>query len=137
MIGSKPLVANLIAQIVIRLTKLPFGGMCKTAGVVFLGKIFLVRRFPIMATIQAQTWGDHIFLRQDIGSGSPLGLIVVRHELKHVEQFHRYGFWGLGFLLRYWLQFLWYTRGMPFRIPWAIQNMPLEKEAYDFQKTTS
>jgi len=87
-----------------------------------------------MASIEAQTWGRYIFVRQDIDLSTFKGRVVLTHEMKHVEQFYRYNFFGLGMSVLYGFQFVAYTIACMGLIPIAIRIMPLEKEAYDTEK---
>jgi len=56
--------------------------------------IYVKRLFPGWAA--AQTWGKIILVKERYAKPS-----IIRHELVHVEQWKRLGFWGLGFLVQY------------------------------------
>ena len=62
-----------------------------------------------------QTWGDYIFIATTTASAWK----IYDHEKIHVAQWHRYGYFGFGFAVRY----IW---GL---IVYGYENHPLEKEA--------
>jgi|FaiFalDrversion2_1042247.scaffolds.fasta_scaffold37345_1 hypothetical protein len=74
----------------------------------------------------AMTVGPFVFLgsrRRD--PDDPDFLALLAHEIKHVEQFRRYGY--VGFLLKYW----WDLARHGFRYS---QKLPLEAEAYELER---
>ncbi len=79
----------------------------------------------------AITLGHEVYLlRPDMDFGSPEGVALLVHELKHVEQFEREGW--LGFLARYLWDYLrhGYGKGIEFeREAMEVETMALAKLA--------
>lgn len=72
----------------------------------------------------AITLGHIIILTKNYKPGTVEGLALLAHELKHVEQYKRWGIFR--FLWRYLKEWL--------RVGYDLDRHPYEKKAYDFQK---
>ena len=101
--------------------------------------IYTVTSFFMMRTIMGQAAGQYVFVRSDIKEDTPDWKRIVTHELKHVEQQYRFGWFGILFFIKYYWQFFAYTLANMGVMALALKQMPLEREAYatDVPQTTS
>jgi hypothetical protein len=83
--------------------------------------------FPFWMKVIGQSHGEIIFIHQDIVSNKDKFVKALLHEYTHVQQTRRYGWWGLGFIIKY----IWYT------IKYGYKNNPLEIEAREAENTTT
>ncbi len=97
-----------------------------------LSRVRLVQRGPVCWFVRvvlrksAMTVAPFIFLgdrRRDLAD--PTFLALLAHELKHVEQFRRYGY------VRFLLKYFWDMGRRGFRYS---ARLPLEAEAYDLER---
>jgi hypothetical protein len=109
---TQPLVGDFLGGFWVGYLKGQFAGAVFLDGSMDFARVYYVDE-PVVKWAQAQTFGNYILLRRNSNQQT------LNHELTHVEQWHRYGFFGLGFALLYIFNLLRY----------GYQNNPLEVEA--------
>jgi hypothetical protein len=92
--------------------------------------IYEVTSFPMMKTIMGQAAGQYMFIRSDIKEDTSEWKRIFLHEMKHVEQQYKHGWFGIWFFIKYYYQFAVYTIANMGIVSLALIQMPLEKEAY-------
>jgi hypothetical protein len=97
-------------------------------------RVHTVKKFPLSSAVMGQNLGQYIFIREDLTADTARRAEIIRHELVHVEQQYRLGWFGVKFFIIYWWQFIVYTLRYMGIVGLALKHMPLEKEAYDKEK---